>query len=101
MSKARLFLGVNSGPMHIARSFDVTSLILTQEGEIETLFRMRKEAPYFLYQNWRHSFLYEDNTHIDVSPLSEDRLLASLDAFLEENHPSASAPAPTSAQAEP
>jgi hypothetical protein len=91
MSQANLFLGINSGPMHVARAFDITSLILTQEGEIETIFKLRKEAPYFLYQNWRHAFLYEENDHIDVAPLSEDQLLARLDAYLEEHHPSARA----------
>src|SRR5262249_34848905 len=91
ISEAGLFIGVNSGPMHIARAFDVPSVVLTNEGDIDTIFRTRREAPWFLYQNWRHSFLYEDNTHIDVAPLSEDQLLARLDAYLEEHHPSARA----------
>ncbi len=77
--------------MHVARSFGIRSLILTQQGEIETIFKLRKEAPYFLYQNWKHGFLYEDNTHIDVAPLNVDQLLARVDAYLEENHPSARA----------
>jgi hypothetical protein len=91
IKQAELFLGVNSGPMHIARSFNIPSMILTQQGEIETIFRLRREAPYFLYQNWRHSFLYEENAHLDVAPLSEDQLLARLDAYLESHHPSAQA----------
>src|SRR5262249_24053785 len=76
MSEAGLFIGLNSGPMHIARAFGIPSIILTQEGDIATIFRMRREAPYFLYQNWRHAFLYEENTHIDAASLSEDQLLA-------------------------
>jgi len=89
MSRAKLFIGINSGPMHIARAFDVPSVILTNEGDIDTIFRTRKQAAWFLYNNWRHSFLYEENLHIDVAPLSEDQLLARLDAYLEEHHPSA------------
>lgn len=89
MSRAALFIGLNSGPMHIARAFDIPSLILTREGEIPTIFKLRKTTPYFLYQNWKHSFLYEENTHLDLTQLSEDQLLARVDKFLEASHPSA------------
>jgi hypothetical protein len=88
MSRAQLFIGVNSGPMHVARAFDIPSIVLTQEGEIDTIFRMRRQAPYFLYHNWKHSFLYEENLHIDVAPLSEEQLLKRLDTELERMHPS-------------
>jgi hypothetical protein len=89
MSRASLFLGLNSGPMHVARAFGIPSLILTREGEIATIFKVRHEAPYFLYHNWKHAFLYEENTHFDVTTHNDDQLLARIDTYLEAQHPSA------------
>jgi ADP-heptose:LPS heptosyltransferase len=67
VAKARAFVGVDSGPMHVARAFQIPSVILLNHAQPETVFRLRKEAPYFLHQNYLTSVLYESNHHIDVS----------------------------------
>ncbi|MGK5088508.1 glycosyltransferase family 9 protein [Bdellovibrionota bacterium FG-2] len=83
LSHADLFLGVNSGPMHIARAFKVPSLIFTEEGNIEEIFRRRAEAPYYLYSNWKPAFLYKGNFHLDVPALDEAGFVRKVDEVME------------------
>ena len=83
MRHARALVGVNSGPMHVARAFEVPSLILTEEGDLEAIFDLRRRFPYFLHGNHVHTFLYEENAHLDVPSSSPDGLRRAFDGFLE------------------
>ncbi len=83
ISHADLFLGVNSGPMHIARAFKVPSLIFTEEGNVEDIFRRRSEGPYYLYSNWKPAFLYKGNLHLDVPGLDEAGFVKRVDEAME------------------
>ena len=78
------FIGINSGPMHIARAFDRPSLILTAQGNVSEIFEKRRAYPYFLYRNWANGFLYEDNIHLDVPLLPPAQIIKSVNAFLSQ-----------------
>lgn len=80
-SQCQFFIGVDSGPMHIARAFSLPSLVLTNTNAARA-FLNRKEFPYFLHQNYQHSFLYEENTHISYSDLTSDQILDQVSNFL-------------------
>jgi hypothetical protein len=82
MEQAKLFIGVNSGPMHVARAFGRPSLILTEQGNIDQIFSLRKRYPYFLYRNWANGFLYEENEHLDIGGTSEQIADRALDDFI-------------------
>ncbi len=62
----KIFIGVDSGPMHIAKAFDIPSIIFTSAENLESLFERRKNTPYYLGKNSLESFLYEDNTNIEI-----------------------------------
>jgi hypothetical protein len=85
--QAAAFIGVNSGPMHVAKAFGIRSLIITEQGNARDIFERRHAAPYFLYRNWAHGFLYEDNAHLDVPALSREELLRGCDEYLEASMP--------------
>jgi len=82
MEKAKAFIGVNSGPMHVARSFDIRSLILTYQGSTKELFHNRNNFPYFLKTNYIGGFLYEQNHHLEADLLKPADLLAACSNFL-------------------
>lgn len=82
MERARAFVGVNSGPMHAARAFGRPSLILTEQGDVERIFSLRREYPYFLHRNWANGFLYEEDEHLDVSRASEQEATRRLEDFI-------------------
>lgn len=65
-SQAQAFIGVDSGPMHVARAFELPSLIVVEQAGLAERFVRRRQAPYFLYSNRTHAFLYEQNTHLSV-----------------------------------
>ncbi len=75
------FIGVDSGPMHVARAFGVRSLICTRHPDPSALFRARVAHPYFLFQNWRHASLYEENCHVPGGA-SGETFGAAVDGFL-------------------
>jgi hypothetical protein len=83
MSRAKAFIGVDSGPMHVAKAFDVPSLILVDHANPEGAFLTRKQSPYFLHQNWIFSPLYEENTHINVRTMQNHAILKEMDVFFE------------------
>lgn len=87
MDTADLFLGVNSGPMHIARSFGIPSLILTHQGIVSKLFENRRKYPYFLKGNHISGFLYEENFHLETDLLSPDDLFKRTCEFLASRLP--------------
>lgn len=78
---ADAFLGVNSGPMHVARAFGVPSLIFTEEGDPSELFRKRQAGPYYVHRNWAHAFLYEDLPHVDLPAEGMEGAIARAAAF--------------------
>lgn len=75
MSQADAFIGVDSGPMHIAKAFGLTSLILTDLGDVDAYLSKRRAKPYFLDQIFQHSFIYESNSHLDMTTLDVDEAL--------------------------
>jgi ADP-heptose:LPS heptosyltransferase len=82
MSQANTFIGVNSGPMHIAKAFGVRSLILIEEGSPEKIFENRHKYPYFLNRNWNRGFLYESLPHLNVPDYDSTALVQALDRFV-------------------
>ena len=82
MDLADLFIGVNSGPMHVARAFSIPSLILTGQGAVNKIFENRRKFPYFLHGNHVGGFLYEENFHLETDLLSHDQLLKRTGEFL-------------------
>ena len=84
ISQAHAFIGVDSGPMHIARAFGVPSAIVIRQGDIGEIWRKRREAPYYLNGNRAHTFLYEENTYLEADRLSTDQLLVKAAEFLEK-----------------
>jgi ADP-heptose:LPS heptosyltransferase len=82
MSHAHAFIGVNSGPMHIAQAFGLKSLILIEEGSPEKIFENRHKYPYFLNRNWAKGFLYESLPHVNVPDYGSSEVHRILDRFL-------------------
>jgi ADP-heptose:LPS heptosyltransferase len=82
MRKTGFFVGVDSGPMHIARAFQVPSLVITDGAPPSDIFKRRNSGPYYLYRNWNRAFLYEDLEHLYVPPLSAEELLEGMSQFL-------------------
>jgi ADP-heptose:LPS heptosyltransferase len=72
MSAANKFIGVDSGPMHVARAFDIPSLVLLNHAsgnDIPTILKRRDQEPYFINGNWIFSPLYSDNLHLSIPAL--------------------------------
>jgi ADP-heptose:LPS heptosyltransferase len=84
MNQADLFIGVDSGPMHIARAFRLPSLIAIAEAQPAEFFRQRKSTPYFLHQNYLNAFLYEDVSYLPASGDAEG-LLRKMGEFASSN----------------
>ena len=88
MSCADAFVGVDSGPMHVARAFDVPSMIWLNHIEAPALdeqLKLRGQSPYFLHQSWKFSVLYDENRHVCVGRDSQSRrsaLDAAADSFM-------------------
>jgi hypothetical protein len=85
LSGAQKFIGVDSGPMHIARAFDIPSLIFLTHLEsdfdsIEQKLEKRDEEYYYLYNHWKFSVLYRENKH------SHPKNLENIDQFLKVRH---------------
>jgi hypothetical protein len=87
MDTADLFLGVNSGPMHVARSFGIPSLILTHQGIVSKIFENRRKFPYFLNGNHVGGFLYEENFHLETDLLDHETLVRRTGEFLSSRIP--------------
>lgn len=66
MSHADLFMGLDSGPMHVARAFDVPSLVFIRANDPDALFELRARQPYFLHKMWKYSQLYAENSHVGI-----------------------------------
>lgn len=82
ISEGSVFIGVNSGPMHIAKAFGLRSLILIEEGSPEKIFEIRHKYPYFLHRNWNRGFLYESLPHLNVPDYEQQELVGALDRFV-------------------
>ncbi|MBI2712483.1 MAG: hypothetical protein HYX41_06475 [Bdellovibrio sp.] len=82
MDLADAFLGVNSGPMHVARALGIRSLILTAQGSVNKIFENRRKYAYFLKGNNAGGFLYEENFHLETDLLTHDDLIRRSEEFL-------------------
>jgi len=84
MSVADFFIGVDSGPMHVARAFDVPSLVLTNFGLSPALiFAEREKSERASSDDWSRYFLYEENQHFDVIGRSEEEAVQRMGQFIE------------------
>lgn len=86
LPRAQFFIGVNSGPMHVAKAFNIPSFILTQQGSIKSIFENRHHYPYFMKGNHVGGFLYEENQHLETDLLSTEDLLHRAGEFLESHY---------------
>jgi hypothetical protein len=80
---ARFFVGVDSAPMHIARSHGIKSLIATEVPDVKRLFERRREAPWFAKDLKQQVFLYEQNEHLEVLSLSPEERKRCVDRYFE------------------
>jgi ADP-heptose:LPS heptosyltransferase len=71
-SRIQGFIGVDSGPMHVAKSQGVPSLILTRHSNVHERIDQREREPYYLHQNFRFGFLYRDHTHMPVERILQE-----------------------------
>ncbi len=85
ISQASRFIGVDSGPMHIARAFKIPSLIVTDGADPQDIFTRRRSFPYYLVKNHSRAFLYEDLPHLYVPSVDEDGLVRKMGDFLLEH----------------
>lgn len=83
LAAAQGFVGVDSGPMHVASAFDLPSLILTNVSELERVFEDRKSHPYYHGRNWLLGFLYPQHQHVSVVGQSVCEIHQAADFFLE------------------
>ncbi len=65
VSQVQGFIGVDSGPMHVARAFEIPSLILSRRNDVTADLARADREPYFLHGNLPVGFLYRENTHIE------------------------------------
>ncbi len=86
ISQASNFIGVNSGPMHVAASFKIPSLILIQEGDPREIFEQRFTMPYYLAGNQTRGFLYECNEHFCLKTQDRTGLQISFQKLLQRGH---------------
>ena len=84
MAAGDFFIGVDSGPMYMARAFDLPSLIFCTHRGVQDLFERRKKYPYFLHGNHKNVFLYEKNTHVEVPNSSREEIFRQVDEFIEQ-----------------
>jgi hypothetical protein len=85
MSRADLFIGVDSGPMHVARAFALPSLILTNFGvEAWTIFSERQKIEKASGEDWSRYFIYEENQHFDVLGHSAEEVLTRISRFVHD-----------------
>ncbi len=83
MNRADGLIGVDSGPMHVARALNKPALIFSDYCEIEMLFSNLKNHPYYLFKNYNQGCLYEDNTNYYVgNGPSKETLLEQVYFFL-------------------
>lgn len=83
LSTVDFFMGLDSGPMHVARSFERPSAVFTINTEYERAFDLRKTTPYFFFNSPWDIFLYEENTHICVAKKSDTAIAEAADQFIE------------------
>lgn len=86
MSRADLFIGVDSGPMHVARAFGIPSLILTDYGASDSaIFAERWQKPHHEHKDWNRFFIYEGNAHIDVPGIEAAEIQHEIGEFLKKS----------------
>jgi hypothetical protein len=86
MSKANLFIGVDSGPMHVARAFGIPSLILTNFGISPALiFADRQRAETGSPDEFSRFFIYEENQHFDTVGRTPEEAVQQMNRFIERS----------------
>lgn len=84
MSRASFFVGVDSGPMHVARAFDVPSFLLLEHHDPKEAFEARWKHPYFYNKaQLASSFLYEENTHLYLPGRQPKELFRTFEDWVE------------------
>ena len=84
VSQSDGLIGVDSGPMHVARALDKPSLIFSDYCPIEELFSNLRNSPYYLYQNYLRGCLYEENHNVFVGGYpNEDEIMQHVQRYLE------------------
>lgn len=85
LSNADLFIGVNSGPMHVSRAFDVPSLILTEDEDAEEIFKKRIDPVHSpTREELFNSFLYEENEHIECRKTASNDIFLKVGSFIDD-----------------
>lgn len=72
VNEASYFLGVDSGPMHVAAAFQIPAMILVKSSEVGALARgmeFRKTLPYFHPLVRHFSNLYDSQAQVEVNDL--------------------------------
>ena len=87
MERADGFLGVDSGPMHVARAFDIPSLIFIAGSDPQRIFENRDRLVYFLNNNRRYWNLYREHLHMRVDGASLEMIRDAVDAFFRNGIP--------------
>jgi hypothetical protein len=87
MKRTAVFLGIDSGPMHVARAFAVPSLIFISGAEPAEIFQWRKTLAYYTVENRKYGTLYEQNTHIRADKSNPLEVLKKVDDFLSARLP--------------
>jgi ADP-heptose:LPS heptosyltransferase len=85
MSRADFFIGVDSGPMHVARAFDIPSLILTDYGvESAVIFSKDQGSERPLSGDGNRLFIYEANQHCNVIGRSAEEIMTRMRRFIQD-----------------
>jgi ADP-heptose:LPS heptosyltransferase len=83
MPHAQAFIGVDSGPMHVASAFEIPSCILVGHLDPHAALSRRRTSDYYLHGNWKASPLYAQNRHIHWNPENTPSPHKELDSFLQ------------------
>jgi hypothetical protein len=85
MGRAGLFMGVDSGPMHMAAAYEVPSLVFTTCPDTRAMFAERWDLGKGIPRDRvaKHLFLYEYNQHLEVPNYDEETLLKKAGEWLE------------------
>jgi hypothetical protein len=83
LERASAFIGVDSGPMHVAAAFRVPSLVLTPVVDVPKRLALRDSTPYFLHRNREVCFLYGFNRHLEPSRMGRPEMERLTGEFLD------------------
>ena len=82
IEKASLFVGVDSGPMHVARAFSIPSVILVNHVDPDAVMSGRREGRAITDPIQRlGAFLYDENAHLFANKLDRRTLINQVSAL--------------------